>query len=104
MTKPIRPEDIPDQKQSDIPDLVIETFNKLIAQHYVRGVAKVMQNDIMAAICVAFEGNYTRQEIYEKGWMDIESLFEAHGWHVDYDKPGYNETYEACFTFSKQDD
>lgn len=41
-------------------------------------------------------------EVFKKGWLNVEYLFRAAGWEVQYDKPGYNETYEAYFTFSKK--
>jgi len=44
----------------------------------------------------------TRQGMYDKGWMDVEDAYRKAGWDVDFDKPGYNETYEANFTFSKK--
>lgn len=31
--------------------------------------------------------------------LDVEDVYRAAGWEVTYDKPGYNETYDATFTF-----
>ncbi len=41
-------------------------------------------------------------EIYERHLLDVEPSYRAEGWEVEYDKPGYNETYEATFTFRKK--
>lgn len=43
--------------------------------------------------------NVKRQEIFDNGWLDIETVYEDSGWSVEYDKPGYNESYEASWTF-----
>lgn len=43
-----------------------------------------------------------RDELFDKGWMDIEPIYRKSGWRVEYDKPAYNETYPATFTFSKK--
>jgi hypothetical protein len=43
----------------------------------------------------------TRQGMYDKGWMDVEDVYQKAGWEVEFDKPGYNEDYEANFKFSK---
>ena len=41
-------------------------------------------------------------DIFTNNWLDIEPLYEDIGWKVTYDKPGFNETYEATFTFDKK--
>jgi hypothetical protein len=37
--------------------------------------------------------------IFEKGLLDVETVYERAGWKVTYDKPAYNETYPATFRF-----
>jgi hypothetical protein len=41
-----------------------------------------------------------RNEIFKNHWLDVEEIYEEAGWQVAYDKPGYNETYEASFEFT----
>lgn len=31
----------------------------------------------------------------DHGWLDLEDIYRDEGWTVEYDSPGYNETYEA---------
>jgi hypothetical protein len=45
---------------------------------------------------------YFQSEVYAKGWLNFEAIYEEAGWKVVYDKPGYNETYDANFTFTKK--
>ena len=37
--------------------------------------------------------------LYEKHYLDVEDAYRKRGWIVDYDKPAYNETYDAFFEF-----
>lgn len=41
-----------------------------------------------------------RSDIFENHWLDFEDAYRASGWGVEYDKPGFNETYQARFIFS----
>jgi hypothetical protein len=43
-----------------------------------------------------------RAVVFDKGWLDVESIFRAEGWKVKYDKPAYCETYKAFFVFSRK--
>lgn len=97
MTTPIKPSEIVGKH---IPDAVIEVFNELISENYIGGHATVMQDDVVSR--VAEKMNVTRSHIFQKGWLNIEKLFTKAGWKVTYDKPAYNETYDANFKFSKK--
>jgi hypothetical protein len=44
----------------------------------------------------------SRQEVFDNQWLDIEDIYREAGWKVSYDKPAYNETYKAYFTFSRR--
>lgn len=39
---------------------------------------------------------------FDQGWMDFEPIYEAQGWKVQYDKPGWDETYDAFFEFKEK--
>ena len=41
----------------------------------------------------------TSKTIYDNNWLDIEDIFREAGWKVTYDKPAYNESYDAYFKF-----
>ena len=97
--EPIRPEDLAGAKTSLIPPVVIDTFNELIAAKWSGGHAVLSQPYIVATLV---ERGLTRSDIFDKGWLDIEDVYRAAGWIVEYDKPGYNEMYDATFTFSKK--
>lgn len=95
MTKPITPSEAryPDR----IPSKVFEAFNNQINKNFRGCSAAFKQSDVVDDICALM--NVTREEVFSKGWLDIEPYYQNMGWIVIYDKPGYNESYEATFEF-----
>lgn len=96
MSRPITPEDARNHA-SPIPDLVFDVFNKYIAQGAGIRSVTFKQDDVVNAL---EQHGFNRSEIFEKHWLDVEAIYEAAGWKVTYDKPGYNESYDATFTFT----
>jgi hypothetical protein len=96
--QPISPEEADEGKMTMFPDAVIEAFNELISTHLVHGTATVFQDEVLALIA---KKGLKKNEVFAKGWLDIEDLYGQFGWNVTYDKPGYNESYQPSFTFTK---
>jgi hypothetical protein len=42
-----------------------------------------------------------RAEVFSKHYLDFEDVYRKQGWKVYFDRPGFNESYTATFTFSK---
>jgi len=104
MVSPITPSDIAAIKAETIPGFVIEAFNREITKKYSNGAARVFESAVVDAIMatapLAHDGKpMYRQRVYEEGWLDVEPLFRKIGWVVEYDRPGYNESYSAYFIF-----
>ena len=98
MVTAISPADIAVQKVDNFPDFVLDEWNKMIGKKFTAGRAHVSQNEIIEALLPHTQhGN--RQEIFDNHWLDVEEVYRAQGWTVVYDKPAYNETYEASFIF-----
>lgn len=97
VVRPITPAEVAGHKIDQIPELALEAFNELIVQHSEDGHATFKQSDVVALMV---EKGLDHDEIFEKGWLNVEDLYREVGWKVTYDKPGYNETYPATFTFS----
>lgn len=99
MIEPISPSDV----KKFIPDFIIETVNKLIVKKWDGDKAIIFQDDIMDIVSSNDAGfdKPSRQEIFDKGWLDFEPLYREKGWKVEYDTPGYNEFYKAKFIFKK---
>lgn len=97
MVNPIKKSEVATMKKEIIPEVVIKVVNRLIAQNCRDGRAIVYQYEIIDAI--KQEIVISSEAIIESGWLDFEPIYEAAGWQVEYDKPGYNENYKAFFLF-----
>lgn len=98
--KPITPKEVVHQKSEGIPDFVLKVFNDLIAAMWNGDRSEVAQGDVILEIVRNSE--LSRGEILSKGYLEIEEIYRAAGWEVEYDKPGYNESYPARFIFRKR--
>ncbi len=91
-------DEIAGEKQKTFPDAVLESFNELLTQKFNGTPVIIKQDDVLALM---IRKGLNREEIFEKGWLDVEGAYRAAGWKVSYDKPGFNETYDANFTFKR---
>jgi len=98
--KALTSEEILGCKNERIPDFVIESVNELLIGSISTGKSTtILQKDIVAEI-IKRNPDTNSREIYDKRWLDFEQIFRNAGWNVYYDKPRYNESYEAKFEFS----
>jgi hypothetical protein len=82
-----------------IPDTVIAAVNKLLQDRWGGGnVIHLSKEAVIDAIRDA-EPDVSRQEIYDRKWLDFESIYRAAGWEVLYHKPTYAESWESYFEF-----
>lgn len=96
--RPIRPEEV--DSFSEIPAEVFDAFNELISKNMDQGRATVKQREV--ADLAAEKIGCKVGDLFVNHWLNIETAYETAGWKVTYDKPGYNETYEAFFVFEKR--
>lgn len=97
--EPLSPSKAKSRKQSSIPDVVVETFNEMLVEELdADGYACLEQDEVVKRLVAK---GLKRSDIFNKNWLDVEDMYRAKGWKVEYDKPGYNESYAATFTFSK---
>jgi len=98
--KPIKPDEIGKIKVENLPEIVIISFNELITERFHGGSATFKQDEVVDRI-ISKEPNLTQKEIFDKHYLDVENMYREIGWKVKYNKPAYNETYPATFTFEK---
>ena len=96
--KPIRPDEIMANLEKILPTVVITAVNNLLTKNFRGGSITIRQKDIAAEI-MRIDESIIENEIYENKWMDFEEVYRKYGWSVSYDKPGYNESYDATFEF-----
>lgn len=96
MSKPIRPQDIGTAKAEHFPSAVFDAFNAEIARRFSGGVALVRQSDVVDRLA---QTGLKRGEIFANGWLNVEEAYREAGWHVRYEKPGFNESGDSTFEF-----
>lgn len=97
---PITPAKAAELKIHSIPDVVIQAVNELLAEKYSPGTIHILQKEITARV-EQLDPSVSINDMYKRNDFDFEPLFRKAGWKVNYDKPAYNESYEAVFKFSK---
>jgi hypothetical protein len=99
MIKPIKPHDVAKLKEERLPDQVILAFNEAIADNWKGTYASFRQDDIADRIKLKMGINDST--IFDKCYLNVEDIYRAAGWKVEFDSPAYCETYPAIFKFSK---
>jgi hypothetical protein len=103
--KPFTPQEAISFKGEAIPSFVLQAVNELLAARLTNGKASFNQNELIdAAIALGrAQGGLMdadgRNVFFDKGWLNIEELYESYGWEVTYTKPDYTESFPAYFTF-----
>lgn len=95
-TKALSPQEASAVKKETMPEIVLETFNKLIVKNFNGKSSTVFQDDVMKILC---DNGLDQGEIYSNHWLDIEDIYRDQGWSVRYDKPDWNSSGRAYFEF-----
>lgn len=101
MVEPIKPSEI----IQIIPEWVIKGANECIQAHYheLTGESHFTQDELISYVSKYApdygENTNIRSMLFKNNWLDIEPTYRRVGWIVIYDKPAYNESYPANFTF-----
>ena len=101
---PIKPEEVGKKKQSMIPNEVIEAFNFFIAKKWNGYSSKFKQSEVISKI-LSLMGKDSGDSgfLFDNYYLDIDEVYIEQGWKVSYDRPGFNESYPATFTFTKRE-
>lgn len=106
--KPLSPNEALAGKITAIPPFVIAAVNQLLTERFSGRSCTIRQNEVVElAQKIASETAPTFEAIdkhvfFDRHWLDFEVIYQKEGWSVIYDKPAYNETYEAFWTFSRK--
>jgi hypothetical protein len=99
IVKPVRPSEVVELKKNVVlPPKLIEVWNTVIAKNYSNKRSQFTQEEILLAVMKTLDVD--RKTVFSNKWLDVEEVYRAEGWIVVYDQPGYNENYEATFTFT----
>lgn len=96
--RPLKPSEVVTAKKEHIPEIVFNVINSQIVKEW-NGTKAVVSYPVVVNILDSAE-KFSRDNIH-KMLSGIEEIYEQEGWSVVYDKPGYNESYAANWTFTK---
>jgi hypothetical protein len=106
--KPIKPSEVAKTKLDNTPPFVIDICNKLIAKYWdghrseftLKEVRDLIEKEV--DVRDLYATNYNASDLHRliTSWLDIEEIYRKEGWEVVFDRPYYNETYNAFFRFS----
>ena len=96
--KPVTPEKAWEEVGKNLPNEVVQAFNECLVESFDGKSSVVIQKDVVDRM---ISKGLSKEDIYNKGWLNVESLYRSAGWMVDYDRPGYNEAYPAKYIFRK---
>jgi hypothetical protein len=95
--RPIKPSEVAKGKIATFPDAVFEAFNELISVGFTNGSVTIKQDEVVKLM---EEKGLNHLDIFDNGWLNVEEAYEAEGWEVEYDQPGFRENYPATFKFT----
>jgi hypothetical protein len=101
MVKPLAPADVVSAQVELFPDFVIETWNKAIAKNWSGTQSRIEQDDMVLELIAASPTLIDRGDVFARHWLDIEDVYRAEGWVVEYVRPVYNDSYYAHYIFKK---
>lgn len=99
-TKPITPREVLALKNTQTPPEIFEAFNELIAKNW-NGHSSVFTLKEVTRLAAKKLGVKV-EKVCDENYFDVEDHYRKSGWEVEYDQPGYNESYQATFTFKKK--
>jgi hypothetical protein len=102
MTKPISPDEIVEKKTQLIPDYVFEAFNELIAKKWDGHCAAILLSEATMVVLSKAPEGVSRDMIFKEHYLEVEHSYQLAGWKVEFDRPGYNETYDSVYRFYKK--
>lgn len=77
------PKQVLEVKKKRIPDFVYEVFNELLIKHFCSGTAIIPQEEAILGIMRESPGTeITRIEIFDNGWLNIESEYREGKLHM----------------------
>ena len=101
---PLTPKQVKEMHQKTIPEEIILAVNHLLVKGCSESRIRVIieQNEVIEQATTTMRNNgktVERNDFFENHWLDFEPIFRKAGWKVTFNKPGYNESYPAYWTF-----
>lgn len=101
MVNPLSPAEAKAAHLHTLPGEVIKAVNDRLVRAGDASKIIIRQNELVDELAAM---GFDRDILFRDHLLDFEDLFRERGWNVVYDKPGYNETYSAYWTFTAPQD
>ena len=100
LNRPVTPDEVSDiEVKRDIPNVVYNAFNHLIARQWNGVSVMVRLNDVVNVLVATGIG---KEQIFSENMLDVEDAYRSRGWTVSYDTTGVvGETVHSFWTFTK---
>ncbi len=99
--KPITPQEAKSNHAQSIHPDIIKVVNEMLSNFSSETYSiRILQKDIVNKFMEINNDEITRQQIFDRKYLDFEDIYRKAGWKVSYDKPAYCENYEAYYEFS----
>lgn len=96
----LKPEDVQKAFDDNIPSFVIDAFSACIKENFSPETSKANFNqDTVINKMKELNKTLTRQEVFSKKYLSVESRFASVGWQVTYTSPDRDEDFIAYFDF-----
>ena len=105
----IKPNEVLPAVANAIPEFVIEVFNGLIKKNFNGYSADVKLEDAKLAVIEAIKHNNPehanlgdrelRDFLMERRYMDVEPVFQAAGWKVEFNKQCIGDNFASHYVF-----
>lgn len=92
------PDDALAQHSATIPEEIFEIVNGFLAERVHNRTIEIEQREIAAKLELT---DISEAQAISHGWLDFEDVYKKAGWIVNFDKPGFNESYQPIWTFEK---
>lgn len=99
------PDEVRAQKINFIPPEFVEAVNELLTKKWTGRSATIRLTDLKQLVAHKMRTNGSPnlgKNYADEGWLDFEPIFEDKGWKVVYDRPGWDESYDPNWTFTRK--
>ena len=98
--EPITPQELNESIGETFPVAVIASFNKLLKEKYRGNNAIIIKVNEAVNRILSLDDSLTRNIIFEKKYLDIESLYCKFGWSVTFNAPDRDENFDSYYVFT----
>jgi hypothetical protein len=98
--EPVTPQELNESIGESFPKAVINAFNNLLKEKYRGNNSITIKVDEVVKRILSLDDSLTRNILFEKNYLDVESLYRKFGWSVTFNSPDRDENFDSYYVFS----